>query len=284
MKLEKLLRLDARDLVQAIGEVTEVAVLDSVEDAEHVREQEKKGSGRTTVFRALKDRRKELKDIEKMAERSHNHSRIIQRTTGMSKRTDNIAAKAKLAAENAEKEAKGLADKLAVSEAADREEALKSPADKAMERAFARGTLPEKDRRAPDLEPEEQPVLDNMTVSVPPPIAATPSVAPDLPAVDAFGVEAHPDTRPLVEVPVVQSDVPEGVPIPELVKVSPDSAETRGPLVSLVPLSEVHPSTVEAAVAFQQIPNDQINAVAEDSDGVKRDALGHPFHSDTRSR
>jgi hypothetical protein len=48
-------------------------------------------------------------------------------------------------------------------------------------------------------------------------------------------------------------------------------------LVELAPLSEIHPSTVEAAVAFQRIPNDQIHAVVEDADGVKRDALGHPF-------
>lgn len=60
MKLEKMLRLDARDLVREIGGVTDIAVLDDIEDAEHDVENEKRGAGRVTVFRAIEERRHEL--------------------------------------------------------------------------------------------------------------------------------------------------------------------------------------------------------------------------------
>jgi hypothetical protein len=95
---------------------------------------------------------------------------------------------------------------------------------------------------------------------------------------------------------VLGATVPSGTPVPPQVPVDsalpetvrtnryapvtpsvPASVLTRGPLVPLAALDQVHPSTVEAAVALQHIPNDQIHGVYEDVDGVKRDALGHPF-------
>jgi hypothetical protein len=150
----------------------------------------------------------------------------------------------------------------------------------ALETAFADGTLLEnkvfEDRRTNGVSVEKTPP----TVVPVETLEEEQGPTKGSPAVDheAFGVEAHPDTRASLDVPVVgRRDVPPGEPIPPMVVVSSDSVESRGPLVPLVPLSEVHPSTVETAVGFQRIPNDQINAVFEDANGVKRDALGHPF-------
>jgi hypothetical protein len=87
----------------------------------------------------------------------------------------------------------------------------------------------------------------------------------------------------------VPPQVPVPSPQPETVRTNryapvtpsvPASVQTRDPLVPLVALDQVHPSTIEAATALQHIPNDQIQAVYEDANGVKRDALGHVFTPD----
>ncbi len=60
--LEAILRLPARELVDEIEKVQTVEVLDAIEFAEMQREEERKGSGRTTVFNAIASRRAELAD------------------------------------------------------------------------------------------------------------------------------------------------------------------------------------------------------------------------------
>lgn len=57
---EAILALNARDLIEFIEKTKDVALLDDIEFAEMQRDEEKKGSSRTTVFAALKARRAEL--------------------------------------------------------------------------------------------------------------------------------------------------------------------------------------------------------------------------------
>lgn len=60
MKLAKMLRLPARDLVSEIEKVSDTKVLAKIEAAETQREKERPGSGRTTVYHAIFDRRAQL--------------------------------------------------------------------------------------------------------------------------------------------------------------------------------------------------------------------------------
>lgn len=59
---EAILALNARELIEEIEKTSDVTLLDDIELGEMQREDEKKGSGRTTVFAALKARRAELAD------------------------------------------------------------------------------------------------------------------------------------------------------------------------------------------------------------------------------
>ena len=83
------------------------------------------------------------------------------------------------------------------------------------------------------------------------------------------------------------ADVVDGTRIQPQVKVDHvpglgNTVVTRGPLVEFGQSGDSHPSTVEAAVAQQRIPDDSIHAIHEDADGVRRDPLGHILNEDPR--
>lgn len=65
---EAILALNARDLIEEIEKASDVELLDDIEFAEMQREEENKGSGRKTVFAALKERRAELAKPERRAD------------------------------------------------------------------------------------------------------------------------------------------------------------------------------------------------------------------------
>lgn len=119
---------------------------------------------------------------------------------------------------------------------------------------------------------------ENVDLSVPPTGVRSPATLEiDLNTPESvLGATVVPGTPVPPQVPV-HSTLPETGRTNRYAPVTPTvpvSVQTRGPLV---PLEAVHPSTIEAAVELQHIPNDQIHAVYEGPDGVKRDALGHPF-------
>lgn len=67
---EAILALNARELIEEIEKMGDVALLDDIELAELQREDEDKGSGRKTVFAALKERRAELSKPDEKDRRS----------------------------------------------------------------------------------------------------------------------------------------------------------------------------------------------------------------------